>query len=171
MEQRQPAPAGRRLLLAHGGISRQLSDSGVRLPKDAGPDRRARVRFPLTLDVRYSVSHRRAPVKTGSGQIIDLSSSGLRLAAQGPLEPGLKLDVAVNWPVLLDGRVQLQLILTGTVVWSSETEIALRIQRHDFRTRSVRLKAASPQESDGPSLAGVKAVDAHAVGSGGASKQ
>jgi hypothetical protein len=130
------------------------SERRVRLPKDAGPDRRASVRFPLTLDVRYSVSHRRAPVETGSDQIIDLSSSGLRRAAQG-LEPGLKLDVAVNWPVLLDGRVQLQLILTGTVVWSSETEIALRIQRHDFRTRSVRLKAASPQESDGRRVAGV----------------
>ena len=84
-----------------------------------------------------------------------LSSSGLRFATQGPLEPGLKLDVAINWPVLLDGRVQLQLIVTGVVVWSSGTETALQIQRHDFRTRSVRLKATSPQESDGLSVAGV----------------
>jgi hypothetical protein len=147
------------------------SERRVRLPKDPGPDRRASVRFPLTLEVHYSVSHRCAPVETGSGQIIDLSSSGLRFAAQGPLEPGLKLDVAVNWPVLLDGRVQLQLIVTGVVVWSSGTETALRIQRHDFRTRSVGLKAASPQESDGLSVAGVKAVNANAVGSGGASKR
>ena len=68
---------------------------------------------------------------------------------QGPLEPGLKLDVAIDWPVLLDGRVQLQLTVTGVVVWSSGTETALQIQQHDFRTRSVRLKAMSPQESDG----------------------
>ena len=142
MEQRQRGLARRRLLLAHGGISRQLSDSGVRLPKAAWPDRRASIRFPVTLDIRYSVSHR--PAETGSGQIIDLSSSGLRFAAQGPLEPGLKLDVAILWPVLLDEHVQLQLVVTGVVVWSSETEIALRIQRHDFRTRSVGLKAASP---------------------------
>jgi hypothetical protein len=147
------------------------SERRVRLPKDAGPDRRASVRFPLTLDVRYSVSHRRAPLETGSGQIIDLSSSGLRFAAQGPMEPGLKLDVAINWPVLLDGRVQLQLIVTGVVVWSSGTETALQIQRHDFRTRSVRLKATSPQESDGLSVVGVNAVNADAVGSSGASKQ
>ena len=109
------------------------------LPKEPRSERRASVRFPLTLDVRYSVSHRRAPVEAGSGQIIDLSSSGLRFAAQGPLEPGLKLDVAIDWPVLLDGRVQLQLIVTGVVVWSSGTETALQIQQHDFRTRSVRL--------------------------------
>ena len=128
----------------------------VRLPKDPRPERRASVRFPLTLDVRYSVSHRRAPVETGSGQLIDLSSSGLRFAAQGPLRPGLRLDVAIDWPVLLDGRIQLQLIVTGLVVWSSGTESALRILRHDFRTRSVRLNATSPQESDGPSVAGLE---------------
>jgi PilZ domain len=120
------------------------SERRVRLPKEPGPDRRASVRFPLSLDLRYSVWHTRAPVETGSGQIIDLSRSGLRFAAPGPLEPGLKLDVAINWPVLLDGRVQLQLILTGVVVWSSGTQIALRIQRHDFRTRSAGPKAASP---------------------------
>jgi hypothetical protein len=128
----------------------------VRLPKEPGPDRRASVRFPLSLDVRYSVSHRHAPLETGSGQIIDLSSSGLRFAAQGPLEPGRKLDVAILWPVRLDEHVQLQLVVTGVVVWSSGTESALRIQRHDFRTRRVGLKAASPQEADGLSGAGVK---------------
>jgi hypothetical protein len=132
------------------------SERRVRLPKEPGPDRRASVRFPLTLDVRYSVSHRRAPLETGSGQMIDLSSSGLRFAAQGPLEPGLKLDVAIIWPVLLDEHVQLQLVVTGVVVWSSGTETALRIQRHDFRTRRVGLKAASPHESDGLSVAGLK---------------
>jgi hypothetical protein len=130
------------------------SERRVRLPKAAWPDRRASVRFPLTLDIRYSVSHR--PAETGSGQIIDLSSSGLRFAAQGPLEPGLKLDVAIPWPVLLDEHVQLQLVVTGVVVWSSGTETALRIQRHDFRTRRVGLKAASPHESDGLSVAGLK---------------
>ena len=143
----------------------------MRLPKDPGPDRRASVRFPLTLDVRYSVSHHRATVETGSGQIIDLSSSGLRFAAQGPLEPGLKLDVAIIWPVLLDEQVQLQLVVTGVVVWSSGTETALRIQRHDFRTRRVGLKAASPHESVGLSVAGVKSVNGDAVGSSECSRR
>jgi hypothetical protein len=135
------------------------SERRVRLPKELGPDRRASVRFPLSLDLRYSVSYRRAPLETGSGQSIDLSSSGLLFAAQGPLKPGLKLDVAIIWPILLDEHVQLQLVVTGVVVWSSETETAMRIQRHDFRTCRVGLKAASPQESDGLSVAGIKAVN------------
>ena len=108
----------------------------VRLPKEPKSDRRANVRFPIALDVRYTVSRRRALVKTGSGKLVDLSSSGLRFVARGPLETGLKLDVAIDWPILLDGRVQLQLIVTGTVVWSSDTETAMRIDRHVFRTRA-----------------------------------
>ena len=140
------------------------SERRVRLAKEPGPDRRASVRFPLSLDLRYSVSHRRAPLETGSGQIIDLSSSGLPFATQGPLEPGLKLDVAIDWPVLLDEHVQLQLVVTGVVVWSSQTETAMRIQRHDFRTRRVGLKAASPHESVGLSVAGVIRQDPHGQG-------
>ena len=133
----------------------------VRLPKEPRRDRRASVRFPLSLDIRYAVSHRRAPIETGSGQVIDLSSSGLRFAAQSLLEPGLKLDVAINWPVLLDGRVQLQLIVTGRVVWSNGTETSMEIERHDFRTRSVGLHVASPSRA---SVAGILQMIGRAKG-------
>ena len=68
---------------------------------------------------------------------------GLRFVAQGPLEPGLKLDIAIDWPVLLDDRVHLQLTATGVVVRCSGNEVALQIERHDFRTRSERLNVAS----------------------------
>jgi len=112
-------------------------------------ERRSSVRFPLTLDVRYSVLHRNGPAETGSGKLIDVSSSGLRFTGGAPVSAGVKLDVAINWPVLLDGRIQLQLTVSGVVVRSSGAEIAMRIQKHDFRTRSVQLKTARPKESNG----------------------
>jgi hypothetical protein len=118
----------------------------VRRPKEAKLDRRASVRFPITLDLHHWISQRRTPLETDSGQLIDLSSSGLRFAAPGPLEPGLKLDVAIDWPVLLQGRVELQLIVTGTVIWSNKTETAMRIHRHDFRTRSTGPSAVLARE-------------------------
>jgi hypothetical protein len=124
-------------------------DRRVPEPKDTRLERRTSVRFPLALDVRYSVLHRKGPIETGSGQLIDVSSSGLRFTAQAPVECGLKLDVAINWPVLLDGRVQLQLTVSGVVVRSSGTEISMRIQKHDFRTRSVQLKTARSKQSNG----------------------
>jgi hypothetical protein len=119
-------------------------------PKGAARiERRGSVRFPITLDVRYSVLHRNGPAETGSGRLIDVSSSGLRFIAEAPVALGLKLDVAINWPVLLDGRIQLQLTVSGIVVRSSGNEVSMRIQKHDFRTRSIQLKTASPKESNG----------------------
>ena len=121
----------------------------ARLTKDHRPECRASVRFPLTLEVRYSGSPHGVPPETGSGHIIDLSSSGLRFTAETPLLAGLSLDLSIDWPVLLDGGVQLQLIASGVIVWTSDTETALRVHRQEFRTRHVGLKAVPPQESVG----------------------
>ena len=112
----------------------------VRLPKDPGSERRASTRFPLNLEVRYTVAGCRAPFETGSGRTIDVSSSGLSFSADRPLPTGVKLDVSIDWPALLDGGVQLQLVASGVVVRSSGAVIALRIERHEFRTRRVGLQ-------------------------------
>jgi hypothetical protein len=125
------------------------SERRVRLPKSLTQERRACRRYPLALEVRYTQSHRGGLPETGSGRIIDLSSSGLRFTAERPLLAGLRLDVSIDWPVLLDGGVQLQLIATGVVVWTNGTETALRIHRHEFRTGRVGLKVVSRQESVG----------------------
>jgi hypothetical protein len=106
------------------------------LPEDPGWDRRASARFAIALAVRYAVRHRRRVVDTGSGRTIDISSTGLCFTADGPLRTGMALDVSVDWPVPLDGGVHLQLIVSGLVVRTSGTQTALRIERHEFKTRS-----------------------------------
>ena len=88
----------------------------ARLPRDTGPERRSSTRFPLTLALRFAVSGRRAPEEMGSGRTIDLSSSGLSFTADRLLFPGQRLDVSIDWPALLDGGVQLQLMISGMVV-------------------------------------------------------
>lgn len=140
-----PMIRGARIL---GGME-SARERRVRMPKDPSAERRASTRFPLILDVRYAVWDRRAPVETGSGRTIDLSSAGLKFTADRPLLKGQKLDVFVDWPVLLDGGVQLQLIMSGMVVRTYGTTTALEIHRHEFRTRRVGLRAAPPQSSAG----------------------
>jgi hypothetical protein len=88
-------------------------------------------------------------VETGSGRMIDMSSSGLRFTADRPVLAGQRRDVSIDWPAPLEGGIQLQLIATGWVVWTRRTETALRIQRHEFGTRRVGLKVVSRQESVG----------------------
>ena len=121
----------------------------VRLPKGPSSERRTSVRFPLNLEVRYSVAGRRGPDEQGSGRTIDMSSSGLSFTADRPLSIGQKLDLSIDWPVLLDGDVQLQLVSSGGVVRTTRAVTALRIERHEFRTRRAGLRVVPRQESVG----------------------
>ena len=98
-------------------------------------DSRSSVRVPMDLEVRYRVVRRRRPVENGSGRTIDISSSGLSFTADRPLSVGQTLDVYIDWPVLLDGGVQLQIVASGVVVRTTGAVTAIRIERHDFRTR------------------------------------
>jgi hypothetical protein len=112
-------------------------ERATRRPKEANSERRSSTRFPLTLEARYTLPGRRAPVEKGSARTIDLSSSGLAFDADKPLQIGQKIHVAIDWPALLDGSVQLQLIVSGRVVRTMGTTTALQIEQHEFRTRRV----------------------------------
>ena len=89
----------------------------------------------MNLAVRYSVVGHPRPVESGSGRTIDMSSSGLSFTANTPLSIGQTLGVSIDWPVLLDGGVQLQIAALGVVVRTNAAVTAIRIERHDFRTR------------------------------------
>jgi c-di-GMP-binding flagellar brake protein YcgR len=93
----------------------------VRLPNRRNSERRASVRFQLTLEVRYSVGGRRRSVESGSGRTLDISSSGMSFTADRPLSIGQELDLFVDWPVLLDGVIPLQLVVVRGLrrTWSS----------------------------------------------------
>jgi hypothetical protein len=62
---------------------------------------------------------------------------------------GQTLDVSIEWPVLLDGGVQLQLVTSGVVVRSAGAVIALRIARPEFKTKRAGLKVEPRQVSVG----------------------
>jgi hypothetical protein len=116
-------------------------------PQSADAERRASVRFPLNLEVRYTTFGGTKPKSVGNGRTIDLSSSGLRFTADTSLLIGQRIVVNIDWPVLLHGDIKLQLVISGAVVRTNGTEVALQIQRHDFRTRQVG--QGSPHKSAG----------------------
>ena len=86
--------------------------------------------------MRYTVTDQ-GPRTTGFCHTIDLSSTHLNFTADRPLLVGQRLEVSINWPALLDGGVQLQLILTGLIVRTNQSTTTLQIQRHEFRTRRL----------------------------------
>ena len=83
---------------------------------------------------------RSKPVEMGTGYTIDLSSSGLRFRADKLLKPlpiGQRIRVFIDWPVLLDGNVKLQLDLSGVVVRTEGREVAVQVYKHRMKTRTI----------------------------------
>ena len=105
-------------------------------------DRRAHARFSLSLPLHYTVLPRRRRLKTGEGRTVDVSSSGVHFVSDGSLKPGDRLEVALDWPLMLHGEVSQRLIVLGTVVWAQGDHIGVQFQRHQFKTRGAGRKLA-----------------------------
>jgi len=100
--------------------------------------------FPLDLEVRYLNPERPVPFEVVSGRTLAMSSCKLRFIAEKLPQIGQPLQIFIDWPVLLDGDVKLQLIISGIVVQTHGTTVALKIHRHDFRTLGFRQWPGAP---------------------------
>ena len=94
-----------------------------------------RARYPLALEMSYSVLNGTQRRETRASQTIDISSSSVRFTAAELLARGTRVEVAINWPRLLNDSIPLQLIATGVVVRSSGRETAIVLEAHAFKTR------------------------------------
>ncbi|HYW48448.1 MAG TPA: PilZ domain-containing protein [Bryobacteraceae bacterium] len=72
------------------------------------------------------------------GRTYDISSGGVRFTSSEILDPGTKVELAIDWPVLLDGASPLQLIGWGNVLRTGKHGTAIKIERHEFWTRGTR---------------------------------
>jgi hypothetical protein len=83
----------------------------------------------------------------GAGETVDMSSRGMFVAA--PLPPrmgvGSRLEAIVEWPILLDGATQLQLVAVGRVTRLGSSGFAVSLGRHEFRTRKREPGSVLPE--------------------------
>jgi hypothetical protein len=70
----------------------------------------------------------------GSGQTLNASSGGILFESSCPLNEGVELELAIDWPGSAGGSAGLALWLTGTVVRVEQNRAAVAIARHAFRT-------------------------------------
>jgi hypothetical protein len=96
-------------------------------------ERRSKIRFPLDLRVRYRTLGR-ANSFTGVGWIVNISGGGALVACQHEIRADTRIELNIEWPVLLDGRVPLQLFTVGRVVRSKAFSIAVAVGTFQFRT-------------------------------------
>jgi hypothetical protein len=86
----------------------------------------------------------------GFGQIRMMSSKDIIFASGDGLKPGMKTEIVVAWPCLLDGHIRLQLMLEATITSSQDGVAKARILAYDFRTRRA---AATEQRAEAAGVA------------------
>ena len=103
-----------------------------------GPERRMKRRFRLEQEVRYKMLYGQRIAETGTGVTTNISSSGLWFSTASILGSGMPIEIALNWPVLLNDICPMKLMIYGCVVRSDEKGAAVAIERYEFRTQGAR---------------------------------
>src|SRR5579883_207867 len=113
---------------------RNSATAQQRQGSSAEPDeRRAKIRYGIELDVRFSLTALR-PRVLNVGKTINMSSSGLLVSSASCVNVGAELQLMIEWPWTLDGKVPLQLVAAGVVVRSTATAFAVALRSYQFRT-------------------------------------
>lgn len=110
-------------------------------------DRRLGMRFPIEMDLSYRVGPKTA--ECVAGRTINISSTGILAQTEGAPAKGSKVHMSLAWPLLLDNRVPLQLIVDGRVVRAAEGQVAIRFERFEFRTSRESSRASLEALADG----------------------
>jgi hypothetical protein len=101
-------------------------------------DRRSNARYPLDLSVRFRSFAKGSPLY-GEGRAINVSSGGIfvvspHIVSQHEIREGAHVEMNIEWPSLLDGRIPLQLCAVGWVVRRRPFDFAASFERYQFRT-------------------------------------
>lgn len=97
------------------------------------PDERC-TSYPITLDVKYTVLDLRGVQRLGSGRTVNIGTRSVLLEAKDPLPSQGLMELFIDWPVLLGGRVPLKLVMRGKIVWVDGRRVAIATTQHEFRT-------------------------------------
>jgi hypothetical protein len=115
--------------------------------RETSADRRLKVRYPLDLPVSYRTLGR--STLSGEGRALNISSAGMLVARSRELSVGSQVELRIEWPFLLEGRIGLQLVALGTVVRSGPAQFAVLFSQHQFRTVRSRQTEPAPTLSVG----------------------
>jgi hypothetical protein len=117
-------------------MSSMAADLGM--PPDRGEaiagERRLGRRYGVTLEVQWKVIRRRRVLDSGMGTTLDMSSSGIFFEADRQFPSSGNIELSIAWPVRLHNVAPLQLVVTGRVVRTAGSRVAVRMMQHEFRT-------------------------------------
>jgi len=144
----EPRGGGLQVALINIGFGRKKSMEASNDKTDKTVlERRSKARYPVRLTVRYRTISRIHHIN-GVGHTLNMSSGGLLVSGEQQVSTGLRVEINVEWPLLLDGAVPLQLVAHGKVVRCGGSLFAISFAQYQFRTMARILKAAAGFETD-----------------------
>ena len=110
---------------------------------EIGGDRRAYQRYTTDLPLEYTAVKNGTWIGAGTGTAIDMSSGGVAFRANEVLQPGVFVELSMEWPVAGNGR-PMELVISGRVVRSDAQSTAIRKEHYEFRVQEKSMWAAMP---------------------------
>jgi hypothetical protein len=112
-------------------------------PAREANERRTSRRFPLRLAVKYRRIGSQPFSNWMSSESLNISSTGLLFTTNEPVRPGQGIEALISWPVCLDRRVPLKLVIKGSIVRNSGDQSAVCFERYEFKTSQMPPEANS----------------------------
>ena len=80
--------------------------------------------------------------QTVNGRVLDISCAGLYFVSSECLPKTAKVELSIDWPVLLNGVCRMQLRGYGRIVRSDSNGNAVAVSRFQFYTAGIRSASA-----------------------------
>jgi hypothetical protein len=98
-------------------------------------ERRFAARYPVELTVRFRSLSARSRF-SGVGRVVNASRGGVLVVSEDEVDLNALVEMLLDWPCLLDGRIPLQLFAAGRVIRRGTSDFVATIERYEFRTKS-----------------------------------
>ena len=108
-------------------------------------ERRARQRFPLNLEIRFTAGKGPRQQIQGRGEVVNISSRGVAFRTGTVLTPDLSIEASIEWPVTLNGDCVLRVTVEGRTIRVENGLSVMRVDRYEFRTGG---RVGAPVASD-----------------------
>ena len=107
-------------------------------------DRLGNVRYPIRLKLTFTAVT--PPICSGDGETLHVSSKELLFTANESLAVGQLLQVSLDWPARLENKIPLRLVISGQILRSDDGQVAMTIDKYEFRIRRIEPSPATASE-------------------------
>ena len=70
----------------------------------------------------------------GEGSVVNMNRNGVLVSSNHKIGVGMRVELSIEWPSLLHGRVPLRFVTEGQVVRCDASSFAVTLARYQFRT-------------------------------------